>query len=87
MMGSALARADSAPGGGWHWGRSIAHPELPQGELLQLDAVGSLDHILHGPASKADGRTNIVGALRQSMATLGFERLKELQKAELMVMT
>ena len=85
MMGSALARADSAPGAGWHWGRSIAHPELPQGELMKLDRVGSLDQVLRGPAAKADGRTNIVGALRQSMATLGFERLKELQKAELMV--
>lgn len=86
MMGSALARADEAPGAGWHWGRSIAHPELPQGELMKLDRVGPLDRVLRGPASDADGRTNIVGALRQSMATLGFERLKELQKAELMVM-
>lgn len=87
MIGSALARADEAPGAGWHWGRSIAHPELPQGELMKLDRVGSLDEILHGPASKPDGHSNIVGALRHSMATLGFERLKDLQKAELMVMS
>ena len=87
MMGTALARADEAPGSGWHWGRSIAHPELPQGTLVQIDQVGSLEQILNGPANEGDGRTNIVGALRQSMATLGFERLKDLQKAEVMVVS
>jgi len=85
MLGSALARAADAPGGGWHWGRSIVHGELPQGELVRMDPAGSLAEVLVGPALSADGRQNIVGALRQSMATLGYERLKDLQKAELMV--
>ena len=85
MMGSALAGATDAPGRGWHWGRSIAHPTLPQGEAVAVEPAGTLEEILVGPATEGDGRTNIVGALRQSMATLGFEKLKELQKAELMV--
>ncbi len=85
MLGSALARATEAPGQGWHWGRSVAHPELPQGEVVQLDQAGSLEEILLGPATSADGRTNIIGALRQSMATLGYEKLKDLQKADLLV--
>lgn len=87
MVGSALAQADEAPGGQWHWGRSIAHPELPQGVVIDVGNRGSMDRILNGPADNGDGLTNIVGALRQSMATLGFERLKELQKAEVMVVS
>lgn len=85
MMGSALAAAEEAPGGSYHWGRSLAHPTLPQGVVVDVGTAGSLEQILNGPATDGTGATNIVGALRQSMATLGYERLKELQKAELMV--
>ena len=85
MMGSALAAADEAPGAGSHWGCSVAHAELPQGVVVHVGQDGPLEQILNGPALNGHGSTNIVGALRQSMATLGFERLKELQKAELMV--
>lgn len=85
MLGSALARATDAPGAGWHWGRSVVHPDLPQGAVVGLDQTGTLEEVLNGPAIDADGTRNIVGALRQSMATLGYERLKELQKAELMI--
>ncbi len=87
MLGSALAGATEAPGRGWHWGRSIAHPELPQGQLVPIEPVGTLQEILNGPATESDGRLNLMGALRQSMATLGYEKLKELQKAELMVVS
>ncbi len=87
MMGSALAAADEAPGAGFHWGRSVAHPELPQGVVVGVGREGPLEQILNGPAADGEGATNIVGALRQSMATLGFERLKDLQKAELMVLS
>lgn len=87
MMGSALAQANEAPGAGWHWGRSVAHPELPQGVVVDVGNNGSLEQVLFGPSTLGDGYTNVVGALRQSMATLGFERLKELQKAEIMVIS
>ena len=87
MMGTALAKADEAPGGGWHWGRTIAHPDLPQGVVVEVGNAGTLEQILNGPALGGEGDTNVVGSLRQSMATLGFERLKELQKAEVLVMS
>ena len=85
MLGTALAATSDSPGGAHHWGRSISHPELPQGELVQLEATGTLAQVVAGPANGSDGRLNISGALRQSMATLGYKSLKELQKAELLV--
>ena len=46
---------------------------------------GTLEEILVGPAHENDGRINLFGALRTSMATCGYETLKEFQKAEVMV--
>ena len=85
MMGSALAAADEAPGRGWHWSASVAHPTLPQGKRVQVEQIGSLEKLLLGPAESPDGRLNIFGGLRRTMATLGYETIKELQKAEIMV--
>ena len=44
-----------------------------------------LEEILVGPAHENDGTLNLFGALRTSMATTGYETLKEFQKAEVMV--
>ncbi len=85
MLGSALAAADEAPGRGWHWGNSVIHPTLPQGNRIPIEQIGSLEELLVGPASSADGRLNMFGALRQSLATLGYENLKDLQKAEVLI--
>lgn len=85
VLGTALASASDAPGRGWHWGRSAVHPTLPQAQMMPLDPVAPLSVVLGGPAVDATGRTNIVGALRQSMATLGYESVKDLQKADLLV--
>ncbi len=85
MLGSALASAAQAPGRGWHWGSSVVHPTLPQGTRVQVPAAGSLEEILTGPATVADGKLNLFGALRRSMASLGYSTIKELQKAEVMV--
>jgi len=87
MLGSALAGASEAPGRGWHWGTTAVHPTLPQGNRIQVDQIGPLEQLLTGPATDADGRLNIFGALRQSMATLGYPNPKELQKAEVLVRT
>src|SRR6187455_3285688 len=38
MLGSTLARAEEAPGGGWHWGAEARHPELPRGERVEVGA-------------------------------------------------
>ncbi|MFW2382013.1 MAG: GuaB3 family IMP dehydrogenase-related protein [Acidimicrobiales bacterium] len=85
VLGSALANASSAPGRGLHWGRSVADKSLPQGRVVTAPSLGSLDEVLFGPSSSPEGTTNLIGALRQSMSSLGFESIKELQKAEMMV--
>ena len=85
MMGSALAAAEEAPGRGWHWPASVVHPTLPQGRRVAVEQIAPLEQLLNGPATEPDGRLNIFGGLRQAMATLGYHTIKELQKAEIMI--
>ncbi len=85
MIGSPLAAATEAPGRGYHWGMATFHPTLPRGARVKTDTRGSLEEILVGPARENDGRLNLFGALRTSMATCGYETVKEFQKAEVMV--
>jgi len=85
MLGSILARADEAPGGGWHWGQEAWHAELPRGERIQLGRSAPLAEILHGPAHATDGHVNVIGALRRAMATTGYSDLKEFQRVEVVV--
>ena len=61
------------------------HPTLPRGARIQVGELGTLEEILCGPAHENDGRRNLFGALRVSMATTGYADLKEFQKAEVMV--
>ena len=85
MLGSVLARATEAPGSGWHWGAEAYNPELPRGERVNVGSVGSLEQILQGPSSAADGRTNLMGALRRAMSTTGYSDLKEFQRVDTVV--
>jgi IMP dehydrogenase len=85
MMGSPLARATEAPGRGWHWGHASHHPVLPRGTRLKVDQVGTLEHVLLGPACTDDGTTNLFGGLRRAMAMTGYSSIKEFQKVEVMV--
>ena len=85
MIGSPLASASEAPGSGSHWGMAAFHPTLPRGARVQVGTLGTLEEILTGPAHENDGRRNLFGALRVSMATTGYANLKEFQKAEVMV--
>ena len=85
MIGSPLTSAHEAPGRGYHWGMATFHPTLPRGARVRTDVRGSLREILLGPAHENDGRLNLFGALRTSMATCGYETVKEFQKAEVMV--
>lgn len=85
MVGSPLAAAQEAPGKGYHWGMATFHPTLPRGARVKTDTRGSLEEILVGPARENDGRLNLMGGLRTSMATCGYSSLKEFQKAEVMV--
>jgi IMP dehydrogenase len=85
MLGAALARAVEAPGRGWHWGPEAHHPELPRGERVHVGTLAPLAEILQGPGRSADGKTNLVGALRRAMATSGYSDLKEFQRVEVVV--
>ena len=85
MIGSPLASAAEAPGRGAHWGMATFHPTLPRGARVQVGNLGTLEEILVGPAHENDGRRNLFGGLRVSMATTGYADVKEFQKAEVMV--
>ncbi|WP_029149475.1 GuaB3 family IMP dehydrogenase-related protein [Microbacterium indicum] len=85
MLGVSLARATDAPGNGYHWGAEAHHPSLPRGRRVQVDQVGPMQQILHGPAISADGTTNLLGSLRKSMATTGYSDLKEFQRVDVVV--
>jgi IMP dehydrogenase len=85
MIGSPLAAAHEAPGRGYHWGMATFHPTLPRGARVKTSPRGTLKEILVGPAHENDGRLNLFGALRTSMATCGYGSVKEFQKAEVMV--
>jgi IMP dehydrogenase len=85
MIGSPLARATEAPGRGFHWGMATFHPSLPRGTRVAMRQDGTLEEILLGPAQENDGTFNLIGALRTSMATCGYEDIRDFQRAEVMV--
>jgi len=85
MLGSPIAAAAEAPGRGYHWGMATFHPTLPRGARVRVGTLGTMEEILLGPAHENDGRRNLFGALRVSMATTGYADVKEFQKAEVMV--
>ena len=85
MLGSTLARSAEAPGKGWHWGPEAHHPTMPRGYRVWVGHDGPMEEVLLGPAHTADARTNLIGALRHSMATCGYSDLKEFQRVEVVV--
>lgn len=87
MMGTPLAAASEAPGRGFHWVATAGHPTLPRGARVPTPPLGTLEEVVIGPSHVSAGGLNLMGGLRASMAMAGYETLKELQKAELMVTT
>ncbi len=85
MIGSPLARAHEAPGNGFHWGMATFHSSLPRGARVKTTQNGSLEQILLGPAHENDGTFNLMGSLRTSMATCGYEDIPSFHRAEVMV--
>ena len=85
LIGSPLARAYEAPGHGFHWGMATFHPTLPRGARVKTTQNGTLEEIITGPARENDGTFNLMGALRTSMATCGYQDIAEFNRAELMV--
>jgi IMP dehydrogenase len=85
MIGSPFARAQEAPGRGFHWGMATPSPVLPRGTRIKVGTTGTLEQILRGPAQLDDGTHNFLGALRTSMGTLGAKDLKEMQQTEVII--
>jgi IMP dehydrogenase len=86
QLGEPLRIAAEAPAGGLWWDSVAAHPRLPRGGVAApLPPAGSLHDVLLGAAETADGRTNLFGALRRTMAKTGYRDLKEFQKVDLVL--
>lgn len=85
MVGSAFARAEEAPGRGFHWGMATPHANLPRGTRIRVGTTGPLEEILFGPARVDDGSQNLVGAVRTSMGSVGAKNIREFQQTELII--
>jgi IMP dehydrogenase len=85
MVGSPLARAYEAPGHGYHWGMATFHSSLPRGARVATVQNGTMEEIVQGPAHENDGTFNLMGGLRTSMATCGYQDIAEFNRAELMI--
>lgn len=85
MIGSPFARAQEAPGRGYHWGMATPSPVLPRGTRIRVGTTGTLQQILRGPAQLDDGTHNLLGALQTSMGTLGAKNIKEMQQVEVVI--
>src|SRR5918997_685562 len=67
------------------WGMATFHPVLPRGARIKTAQNGSIEQILLGPAHENDGTFNLMGSLRTSMATCGYEDIPSFHRAEVMV--
>ena len=86
QLGEPLRIAREVPAGGVWWDSVAAHPRLPRGGTSAPEPpAGSLEQVLLGPAERADGRTNLFGALRRTMAKTGYRDLKEFQRVDLVI--
>lgn len=85
MVGSALARAEEAPGKGYHWGMATTDVNLPRGTRIRVGTMGSLKEILFGPARLDDGTQNLVGALKVCMGCLGASSIRQMQLADIVI--
>ncbi len=85
MVGSSFARAQEAPGRGYHWGMATSHANLPRGTRIKVGTSGTLEQILVGPATVDDGSQNLVGALKTSMGSLGAQNIKEMHDVEIII--
>jgi len=85
MIGSPLAKANEAPGRGYHWGMSHPHPTLPRGTRVRVGTSAPLEQILFGPTSVTDGSQNLVGALRTSMGVCGARTIREMHQARMII--
>ena len=85
MVGSAFAKAEEAPGRGYHWGMATPHVNLPRGTRIKVGVTGSLRQILFGPADVDDGSQNLVGAITTCMGNVGARDIAEFQQTEIII--
>jgi IMP dehydrogenase len=85
MVGSAFAKAEEAPGRGYHWGMATPHANLPRGTRIKVGVSGSLQQILFGPAEVDDGSQNLIGAITTCMGNVGAANLREFQETEVII--
>lgn len=85
MLGSIFARAEGAPGQGYHWGMATPSPVLPRGTRIKVSPIGSYEQIINGPAIFDNGLHNLSGALKNSMGTLGAQNITEMQQTEVII--
>ena len=85
MLGSALAKAEEAPGRGFHWGMATPHAALPRGTRIRVGTGGTLEQILLGPAVVDDGSQNLAGALRTAMGLCGAADLRAMHEVEIIL--
>ncbi|GAA1452908.1 GuaB3 family IMP dehydrogenase-related protein [Nesterenkonia lacusekhoensis] len=85
MLGATLARAEEAPGRGWHWGLEAVHEEFPRGHRTHVGTVGPLEEVLWGPSHHTDGTSNLMGGLKRAMATTGYVDVKSFQRVDAIV--
>ncbi|HLJ59297.1 MAG TPA: GuaB3 family IMP dehydrogenase-related protein [bacterium] len=85
MLGSLFARAEEAPGRGFHWGMATPHAALPRGTRIAVRTTGTLGDILHGPARVDDGSQNLMEALRTAMGMCGARTIREMHETEVII--
>ena len=85
MIGSPFARANEAPGKGYHWGMATPHANLPRGTRIRVGVTGTLEEILFGPARLDDGSQNLMGAIVTCMGSVGAKDIRELQQTEIII--
>lgn len=85
MLGTTLARAEEAPGQGWHWGLEAVHPDFPRGHRTRVGSVAPLEEVMWGPSRHTDGSSNLMGGLRRAMAATGYSDLKSFQRVDAVV--
>ncbi len=85
MIGSAFARANEAPGKGYHWGMATSDENLPRGVKVAVGTTGTLKDILYGPARLDDGSQNLAWAIRTCMGYCGVSDIKEMHEVEMVI--
>jgi len=85
MIGSAFARANEAPGKGYHWGMATSDENLPRGVKVAVGTTGTLKDILYGPARLDDGSQNLAWAIRTCMGYCGVSNIKEMHEVEMVI--